>query len=117
MSNLIIQIGYAANPPHFEVRHIDEGHGLPIWGSDNALARNEALLQRVKDNRDKYTLIESIIVHGKRHIQLVETISVSLWAEREYEDGPGYALQEVDGALVCSYFGRTCCSICIFIDS
>lgn len=94
---------------------MEEQHGLPIWGSDNAKARNETLLQRVKDNRDKYTLIESIVVHGKGHTQLVMTTVVSLWEkggnrranghgghdDHDDEDGPRSALEEVDDEMVC----------------
>ena len=117
LKNFVIQIDYTVIPPKYVLRSIDEERSLPIWGSDNALARNKSLLQRVKNNRDKYSLIESIVVHGKGHTQLVMTTVISLWEksgkrttdggdDHDDEDRPRSALQEVDDDLVCISFGR-----------
>ena len=53
-------------------------NGPDTSGTVNEEARNDALLEKVRDNQDKYTLLESKISNGQDG-QLIMTICSSFW--------------------------------------
>jgi len=55
-----------------------EHSGTETSGTANEEARNDALIEKVRDNQDKYTLLESKIANGQDG-QLVMTLCSSFW--------------------------------------
>lgn len=75
---LVIRIDYTKQPESYTVKPLDGYKGPPIGGSANDEARNDALIEKVKNDQDRYTLIETIIAHGQWG-QLLMTVAPSLW--------------------------------------
>lgn len=76
-AGLIISINYLIVPPIYDLILLDEyeKHQPPRSkdSSANAEARNEALIERARENPGKFTIIQSQIANG-RGIQFVLTI-------------------------------------------
>jgi len=68
------------------VTPIDGYNGPETCGSVNAEARNDALLEKVRDNPEKYTLLESSIANGQDG-QLVMTLSKCFWDDEKSGGG------------------------------
>lgn len=64
--------------------------GPETFGTVNEKARNDALFEKVRDNQDKYTLLESKVANGLDD-QLVLTLCSSFWGNKDIrlldEDG------------------------------
>jgi hypothetical protein len=95
-TDLVVCIDYLVNPPKFSVVPIAEydKHQPETDSTVNAEARNEALIERVRDNPGKFTVIQSKIANG-RSKQLVLTIVTGgfwqarqeAWVEDDADDG------------------------------
>lgn len=81
---LVIRIDYGMLPEQYSVIPINGYNGPETCGSTNAEARNDALFEKVRDNQEKYTLLESLIANGQDG-QLVMTLCKSFW---ENDTGP-----------------------------
>ena len=78
IQGLVICIDYGAIPEKYSVRPIVRHNGPETSGTVNEEARNDALFEKVRDNQDKYTLLESTIANGQDG-QLVLTMCSSCW--------------------------------------
>jgi hypothetical protein len=98
---LIICIDYTVLPPKYSLVPIAEyeKHQPPTRGSSNAEARNEALIERARDNPEKFTIIQSKIANGQG-LQLVLTVVTgSFWKDGPdaWNEGLNEGIEEVDG--------------------
>jgi hypothetical protein len=75
---LVIGIDYRVTPEKYSVKPIIGYNGPETSGTVNEEARNDALFEKVRDNQDKYTLLESKIANGEES-QLVMTLCSSFW--------------------------------------
>jgi hypothetical protein len=78
VQGLVICIDYRVIPENYSVRPVMEHSGTETSGTANEEARNDALIEKVRDNQDKYTLLESKIANGQDG-QLVMTLCSSFW--------------------------------------
>jgi hypothetical protein len=98
-SGLVISIDYLVVPPTYELLPLDEleKHQPPhSKDSTNAAARNEALIERARENPGKFTIIQSKIANG-RGIQCVLTIVTGgFWDDDDDENWGGSASETED---------------------
>ena len=91
-SGLVISIDYLVVPPTYHLLPLDEleKHQPPhSKDSTNTAARNEALIERARDNPGKFTIIQSKIANG-RGIQFVLTIVTGgFWDDDDDENWGG----------------------------
>ncbi|KAF8879890.1 hypothetical protein CPB84DRAFT_1793000 [Gymnopilus junonius] len=85
-SALVITIDYMKMPPIFSLYPLDEhdkhAPQLAPDASRNAEARNEELIQRVRENPGKYAIIQSKIANGQG-MQLVNSIVTGAFWQKE----------------------------------
>ncbi|TFY60980.1 hypothetical protein EVJ58_g4795 [Rhodofomes roseus] len=64
-SHLVVCIDYCVVPTTYNLKPIEGYDTGPHSGSTNAQARNESMIEKVKDNPGKYTLIEARVANGQ----------------------------------------------------
>ncbi|KII90718.1 hypothetical protein PLICRDRAFT_106414 [Plicaturopsis crispa FD-325 SS-3] len=79
LTGLIICIDYTARPEKYTVVPIHGFVGRPAEGSVNAIARNEALLEKARDYPGKYTLIQSTISNGRGDTLVMTLATGEFW--------------------------------------
>lgn len=109
--DVVIKIDYTANPPTYKLTPLTEYNTGQTMGTANAEARNDALIEKVQENREKYTLLESLIAAGQGRTCVLTLGTGEFWVadkgliggglvEGENDDGeepgPGTALDDVD---------------------
>lgn len=129
VKTLVICIDYQRSPTKYTLRPSTTRQIREISEIDiSTAARNDAIIEKVTENPEKYTLIESTIAYGLR-LQLVTTLVTSFWdrdtgplggegrmdgeggleENDEGEDNPKLEPQlvfdEVDAMMVCGIFG------------
>ncbi|KAJ7256876.1 hypothetical protein B0H12DRAFT_1015743 [Mycena haematopus] len=95
---LLIRMDYTVVPPAYSVVPLAEADQQDIRtnGSANAEARNDALLERVRENPDRFGLIQSRIVHGVSGQLVLSVVSGNFWEEGDTED---FEFEDSDDAL------------------
>ncbi|KIM77726.1 hypothetical protein PILCRDRAFT_11814 [Piloderma croceum F 1598] len=78
VQGLVIGIDYRVMPEKYSVQSIVGYRSPETIGTVNEEARNDALFEKVRDNQDRYTLLETKIVNGQ-DAQLVITLCPSFW--------------------------------------
>jgi len=78
-THLVVCIDYCAFPVTYGLTPIEHYDTGPHSGSTNAQARNEAMIDKVKDNPGKYTLIEARIANGQGMQAIMTLATGKLW--------------------------------------
>ncbi|KAF8215211.1 hypothetical protein K438DRAFT_1561466 [Mycena galopus ATCC 62051] len=86
--DLLIRIDYTVVPPAYSVVPLTEGgrHDIPTNGSANAEARNDALLERVRENPDRFGLIQSKVENGATMQLVMSVVTGNFWQCGDAED-------------------------------
>ncbi|KAJ6453089.1 hypothetical protein C8R45DRAFT_1039529 [Mycena sanguinolenta] len=95
---LLIRIDYTIVPPVYSVVPLTEAdrHDTPTNGSPNAVARNDALLERVRENPDRFGLIQSKVVNGVALQLVLSVVTGNFW---EHGDAEDFEFDDSDDAL------------------
>ncbi|KAJ6487237.1 hypothetical protein C8R47DRAFT_1216429 [Mycena vitilis] len=86
--DLLIRIDYTVVPPKYSAVPLNgaEDHDLRTNGSTNAEARNDAMLERVRQSPDRYRLIQSKIVNGAALQLVLSLVTGNFWEGGEAFD-------------------------------
>lgn len=84
-TDLVVCIDYLVNPPKFLVVPIVEydKHQPETDGTVNAEARNEALIERARENPGKFTVIQSKIANGQSKQLVLTIVTGGFWQARQ----------------------------------
>jgi len=84
-ADLVVCIDYLVNPPKFSVVPIAEydKHQPETDGTVNAEARNEALIERARENPGKFTIIQSKIANGQSKQLVLTIVTGGFWQARQ----------------------------------
>lgn len=96
--DLVIRINYAVVPPTYSLTTLDGYATGPAQASDNALARNDAMIEKVQQNRANFTLIESLVSCGQGKTCVLTLARRGFWTSDANLLGGGH----VEGELVAS---------------
>lgn len=92
-TDFAISIDYTKVPAVYSVFPLSEyEERMPVnIGSANSAARNEAIIERIRDNPGQFTAIRSLIPNG-RTIQMALTMAIG----PPWDEGPGNQLEWYD---------------------
>jgi hypothetical protein len=88
VQGLVISIDYRVMPEKYSVQSIVGYRSPETMGTVNEEARNDALFEKVRDNQDRYTLLETMVVNGQ-DAQLLITLCPSFWDKDTLLGGNG----------------------------
>ncbi|KAF7799425.1 hypothetical protein EIP86_010660 [Pleurotus ostreatoroseus] len=113
--DLVICIDYTEGPANVSVKRL-EGYTIgDTTASTNLQARNDALIEKVQQNSEKYTLVESRIACGQSMQCVLTQVTGAFWTsdntligggsvtkdfEDKYGEDAGTAVDEVDEMMV-----------------
>ncbi|THH33240.1 hypothetical protein EUX98_g1007 [Antrodiella citrinella] len=98
LHDTVVCMDYTVLPAKSSVRLLKDYNTGHTMGSDNAEARNDALVEKVQTHPDRFTLIESKIACGQGH-QCVLTLATGQFWTRESMLGPVDDLSGDDAEL------------------
>lgn len=112
---LVVCIDYTECPAVFSVKRLEGYSPGETTGTTNSQARNDALIEKVQQNSEKYTLIESIVSCGQSMQCVLTQATGAFWtsdntligggtmsedSELEFGEDTGTAVDEVDEMMV-----------------
>lgn len=96
-SSLVICIDYCVLPATFDITPIEKYDTSDQAGSANALARNESMIAKVKDNPGKYSLLEARIASGDSMHAILTLVTGDFW---RYDPKEEQRQRMVDAQLI-----------------
>ncbi|KAG5652307.1 hypothetical protein H0H81_005457 [Sphagnurus paluster] len=107
---LIICIDYTVLPPKYSIKPLaDYEKDLPeMRGSPNTEARNDALIERARENPGKFTIIQSKIANGEGLQMVMTVVTGSFWDDSDNQWAIPGAIEDktIDGEDE-KYSGKT----------
>ncbi|KAI0368385.1 hypothetical protein BV20DRAFT_459675 [Pilatotrama ljubarskyi] len=97
LNQLVISINHAVLPPTYKVKDLmtyDVGPHPEI--TMNAEARNDALIEKVQQNPEKFTLVEMEVSAGQGTHKVLALATGKFWDPEAREDGDEYGPEEGD---------------------
>ena len=101
LTALLVCINYTVTPPEYSVVPLAEyeKYQPPTNGPSNTEARNEALIERARDNPGKFTIIQSKVANGQGLQMVLTVVTGSFWKNdpEGFVDGEeGVAVEDED---------------------
>ncbi|KAJ7133445.1 hypothetical protein C8R44DRAFT_23723 [Mycena epipterygia] len=95
---LLIRIDYTVVPPTYSVIPLSEAdHDVHTAGSANAEARNDALLERARENPERYRLVQSRIANGAALQMVLSVVTGNFWEGGDAEGSLGESAEGEEG--------------------
>jgi len=86
-TDLVIRVDYVQLPPVFRLAALDTYSTGPTNATVNAEARNDAIIEKVRENRENYTLLESAVASGQSITCVLTLATGSFWTSDEHPTG------------------------------
>lgn len=100
-SSIVICIDYCVLPVTFKLKPIEQYDVGPHTGSANAAARNETMIDKVKDNPGKYTLLEARVACGQGMHAILTLATGKFW---EFDPKEEERQKMIDAQLILRSF-------------
>lgn len=79
--DLVVMVDYTVHPPTYELAPLTGYTEYRKIRTPSAEARNNALIENVEQNRDKYTLFESFVTTGQGKTCVLSLGTGNLWGQ------------------------------------